>query len=68
MAPAVRGRVRGRVGWMHPPGRPNPMRQQLPNDPDADGNALAGVFYAVLAEAMVGLVVLLLWWVVAVAP
>ena len=44
------------------------MRQQLPNDPDADGNALAGVFYAVLAEAMVGLVVLLLWWVVAVAP
>jgi hypothetical protein len=41
------------------------MRQQVPNDPD-DGNALAGVFYAVLAEAMVGLVVLLLWWVVAV--
>jgi len=41
------------------------MRQQLPNDPD-DGNALAGVVYAVLAEAMVGLVVLLLWWVVAV--
>jgi hypothetical protein len=61
MAPAVRGMLVG----MHPPGKPNPMGQQLPNDPD-DGNALAGVFYAVLAEAMVGLVVLLLWWVVAV--
>ena len=47
MAPAVRGMLVG----MHPPGKPNPMGQQLPNDPD-DGNALAGVFYAVLAEAM----------------
>jgi hypothetical protein len=63
MAPAVRGRV----SWNAPSWEAHPMRQQLPNDPDDDGNALAGVFYAVLVVAMVGLVVLLLWWVVAVA-
>jgi hypothetical protein len=37
------------------------MRQQWPN-PD-DGNALAGAFTALLIEAaIVGLVVLLWWW------
>jgi hypothetical protein len=45
-------------------GSPTRWVSSCPTTPD-DGNALAGVFYAVLAEAMVGLVVLL-WWVVAV--
>ena len=41
------------------------MRQQLPNDPD-DGNALAGVWHAVLIEAgvvalIVALIVFLYW-------
>jgi hypothetical protein len=39
------------------------MRQQWPNNPDDDGNALAGAFTALLIEAaIVGLVVLLWWW------
>jgi hypothetical protein len=45
------------------------MLEQWPNNPDDDGNALAGVLHAVLVEAVVaGLVVLLWWWWVAIVP
>jgi len=45
------------------------MQEQRPNNADDDGNALAGVFHAVLLEAIVvGLVLLLWWWWVAIAP
>ena len=45
------------------------MAQAWPNDPDDDGNALAGFLHAVLVEAVVvGLVVLLWWWWVATVP
>ena len=38
------------------------MPQPWPNDPDDDGNALAGVVYALLIEAgVVALVELLRW-------
>jgi hypothetical protein len=53
---------------MLPSGDNDCMAQAWPNDPDDDGNALAGVLHAVLAEAgVVGLVVLLWWW-VAIVP
>jgi hypothetical protein len=46
-----------------------PQLEQWPNNPDDDGNALAGVLHAVLVEAVVvGLVVLLWWWWVAIVP
>jgi hypothetical protein len=45
------------------------MPEQWPTNPDDDGNALAGVFHAVLVEAIVvGPVLLLWWWWVAIAP
>ena len=38
------------------------MLQLWPSDPANDGNALAGVLYAVLIELGAALVVLLLYW------
>jgi hypothetical protein len=38
------------------------MLQHWPNDPADDGNAVAGVWHALLIEAAVVAVVLLLYW------
>jgi hypothetical protein len=56
------------AGWEPGQGR-RLMLEQWPNNPEDDGNALAGVLHAVLVEAVVvGLVVLLWWWWVAIVP